>query len=330
MIIKHAILHVLNKDNGELIKSEQELEVNAGGIHEYLENFVSKFNSSDFKEGDVGNNKLLQQLVVLDNSESFIELTGHLAEDLFNAIATAEEVPSGDLLVIDYSEGANNYLAIFKLNFTRMYSQSINSTESGIANTLVRSYNILQPNSQQISDGLIIDKTHGTYWVTEGKYLIDGHRVNILSPLLDLKPKISARTQLKYLRQAVKKTADKYDIPEFKAFADVQNYLYENAQLVDSLEIDNVAKITFSENEAAQKDLIENLNKPEVGKFIDIPVGYEKKLDKRVFKLDSGIELSVPAELLKDDRLIQFINDSNGTSLINIKNINSIKTKFVN
>ena len=330
MIIKHAILHVLNKDNGELIKSDQELEIGAGGIHEYLENFVNKFTSSDFKEGDIGDNDLLQQLMHLDTSESFIEATGHLSEDMFNAIATAEEVPSGDLLVIDYSEGAYDYLAIFRLNFTRMYSQSINSTESGVANMLVRSYNILQPSSQQISDGLIIDKTHDTYWVTEKKYLIDGHRVNILSPLMGLTPKASARTQLKYLRKAVKNIADKYDIPEYKVFSDVQNYLYENAQFVDSLEVDNVAKITFSDNQAAQKDLVESLNEREIGKYIDIPMGYEQKLGKRVFKLDSGIEVSVPAELLKDDQRIEFTNNEDGSSSISIKNIDSIRTKFVN
>lgn len=330
MIIKHSILHLLNKDTGELIKSNSELLIEAGGVHEYLEKFIDKFKSSDFKEGEIGNNELLQKLTNLKDSELFVQQTGKFAEQLFNAIAVAEEVPSGDLLVIDYSEGSRDFLAIFKLNFTRMYSQSIDTSAAGITNSLVLNHNILQTSSQQISDGLVINKTDEVYWVTEKKYVIDGHRTSILSPLMGLEPKLSARTQMKYLRQAVKKAADKYDIPAYKPLSDVQNYLHENAMFVDSLPVENVAKETFPNNEAAQSELISNLNRHGVDGLVDIPVGSEKKLAKRVFKLDSGIELSVPAELLKDDKKIEFIVGNNGTTLLQIKDIQQVQTKFIN
>lgn len=63
---------------------------------------------------------------------------------------------------------------------------------------------------------------------------------------------------------------------------------------------------------------------------IDIPIKSEKKLSKRVSKLNSGIEVSMPAELLRDDNKVEFINNDDRTSVINIKGIDSIKTRIIN
>ena len=44
-------------------------------------------------------------------------------------------------------------------------------------------------------------------------------------------------------------------------------------------------------------------------------------------RTDTGIEISFPAEMLKDTEYVQFVNEPNGLISIELKNIGSIENK---
>ncbi len=55
---------------------------------------------------------------------------------------------------------------------------------------------------------------------------------------------------------------------------------------------------------------------------------FEKKYQKQKLKLDNGIEITVPVELLKNKDVIEFINQEDGSLEVVLRNIDSIKNSF--
>ena len=55
---------------------------------------------------------------------------------------------------------------------------------------------------------------------------------------------------------------------------------------------------------------------------------YERKYSKQKFKLDNGIEITIPSEIYENKEMVEFINNPDGSVSVLIKNIESILNKF--
>ncbi len=87
----------------------------------------------------------------------------------------------------------------------------------------------------------------------------------------------------------------------------------------------------FSDNEPAKLLYREQIYKKITDK--EIPVEntqkYEKKYRVQKFKLDSGIEISIPMAIYQDKTKVEFVNQSNGTTSLIIKDIETVLNKFM-
>ena len=55
---------------------------------------------------------------------------------------------------------------------------------------------------------------------------------------------------------------------------------------------------------------------------------YEKKYSKQKFKLDNGIEITIPSDIYENKEMVEFINNPDGSISVLIKNIDSIMNRF--
>ena len=51
----------------------------------------------------------------------------------------------------------------------------------------------------------------------------------------------------------------------------------------------------------------------------------QKKMGKQTLKTDTGIEISIPIDQVRDGNAVEFINNPDGTISILIKNVNRIR-----
>lgn len=137
MIIKHVILHVLDKNSGNLIASQNELDLAQPNLHEYIEKLIEKFENSDYKIGQLTDNDTIGMVVSDNDTRSFTEKATDLAERLFEIIAPSESIPAGDLLVVEFSEGADDFFGLLKLNFTPRYTHAVEYQDDKLINNLV-------------------------------------------------------------------------------------------------------------------------------------------------------------------------------------------------
>lgn len=331
MIVKHAILHILDKDAGNLIASQGEIDLTQPGLHDYFEKITAKFQVSDYKTGVLMGTDYLAQVVDDANGLTFAEKTTQLAEKLFDVIAASEAVPAGDLISVEFSEGMDDFLGIFKLNFAPHYAHMVDYRDDQLVNNLVLNQAILPSASQKVDEGLILNLMTGEYLLVEKQYLIDGHRVNYFSErFLEIKPETSTKDNINTIKRAVKSVAAKFDVPEHEALANTQNAIFDAVQEDGQIKTSEIADAVFQGNISAKQAYQEVLTDKNLAEEIVVPNAprYEKKYHVQRFKLDSGIEIAIPIDIYQDRSKVEFINNPDGTMSLMIKDIESIVNKF--
>lgn len=331
MIIKHVILHVLDKNSGNLIASQDELDLNQPSLHEYIEKLIEKFKNSDYKTGQLTDGDAISTIISDTNEQSFAEKATTLAEELFEIIAPSDAIPAGDLLVVEFSEGAEDFFSILKLNFQPRYTHAVEYQDDKLVNNLVLNQAVLPAATQKVDEGIIINLMNGSYMLVEKKYLIDGHRTNYFSEkFLKIQPENSTKDNIQVIKQAVKSVASKFEMPEHEVLAETQNTIFDTVQDEGEIKTSAIAESVFKGNVSAQQAYQQIMDTKQLDDDIAVPntERIEKKYRLQRFKLDSGIEISIPMDIYQDKSKVEFINKPDGTMSLVIKDIASIINKF--
>lgn len=331
MILKHVILHILDKDAGSLIASQAEIDLTQPGLHDYLEKIIMKFQTGDFKPGTLTGEDYLAQTIDDNNGLSFAEKTTQLAEKLFDTIAASEAVPAGDLLSFEFAEGTDDFFGLIKLNFAPRYAHIVDYRDDQLVNNLVLNQAVLPGANQKADEGIIVNLMTGSYMLVEKQYLIDGHRINYFSErFLEIKPEESTKDNIKTIKRAVKTVADKFDVPEHEAMAATQSAIFESVSDGGQINTADIAEAVFKGNISAKQAYNEVIADKELDTAIDVPnvERVEKKYRLQRFKLDSGIEIAIPMDIYQDRSKVEFVNNPDGTMSLVIKDIESIVNKF--
>lgn len=329
MIIQHAILHILDTNTGNLIASQGEMSITDIGVHDYIEKLVNKIYASDVKTGTITGNDYLQTLLA---EKDFPEMTTKLAMKLFEVVTGSEGIQAGDLLSFQATTDDGPIFGMIKLNFSPRYAHSVTYNEDQMVNNLVLNQAVLPAATQTVDEAILINMMTNNYHLIEKKHLIDGHRVAYFSEkFLNIIPDVSIKENLQTIKRTVKNVAEKYDnLPEHEVLASTQAVIYEALE-AGSIDTDMIAEKVFSDNEPAKLLYREQISKKITDK--EIPVEntqkYEKKYRVQKFKLDSGIEISIPMAIYQDKTKVEFVNQSNGTTSLIIKDIETVLNKFM-
>ncbi|MBZ6010249.1 nucleoid-associated protein [Leuconostoc gelidum] len=328
MIIQHAILHILDTNTGNLIASQGEMPVTDIGVHDYIEKLVNKIYAGDVKTGTITGNDYLQTILAEKN---FPKMTTELAMKLFEVVTGSDNIQAGDLLSFQATTDDGPIFGMIKLNFSPRYAHAVAYVSEKMVNNLVLNQAVLPAATQTVDEAILINMTTSKYHLIEKKHLIDGHQVAYFSEkFLDIIPDVSIKENLQTIKRTIKNVAEKYDdLPEHEALATTQAAIYEALE-AGSIDTEVIAEKVFNDNEPAKSLYREQISKKIVDK--EIPVEntkkYEKKYRVQKFKLDSGIEISIPMAIYQDKTKVEFVNQSNGTTSLIIKDIETVLNKF--
>jgi len=331
MIFKHTILHILDTDAKNILVSQSEMDANKAGLHEYLEKQVQKFNNGDFKMGTLLGTDYLAQILDDETGMSFVEKTARLAEKLFAVVSVIPEVPGGDMLALEFSEGDDDFFALFKVNFAPRFSHLVDYQDDVMVNQLILNQAVLPGAGSTPDEGIIVNLMDGSYRLIEKAYRNEGQRIQYFSErFMELQPETSVKKDLQGIKQAVKHIADKFDVPMHEALATTQETIFESVSEFGKISTDEIATAVFGDNINAKNLYNEALETRAINHEIEIanPLKYQKRYSVQKFKLDSGIEVSIPIEAYQNKELVEFINNPDGKITLMIKGIDDINSKF--
>ena len=330
MYIKQAVLHILDKDAGNLFLSQEVMDLSHPMLRGYLDKLLGKVGKAEVKKAQLNATGFVVNLVT-DASKSLVEKSSELANKIFDVIAPAEMIPAADYLFFEASDDQDQlFFGMLRLDYSSHMTHFL-SAEQGIVNQIVAHHAILPTATTMPTEVFLLNVATLDYQLLEKQYVVEGKKTSYLSELvLEIEPPKAAPQQLKQIKKVVADVAKQYDEPSYLALATTQKVMLQQLEVQHEINAEEVAQAVFKDNLGAQEAVREILTKREVPNVIEVNniPKYEKRYSKQKFKLANGIELLVPTDLYDDPDVIEFVNNPDGSISVVIKNVENILNGF--
>lgn len=347
IVIRKAILHILDTNRGECILSNTLLDPGPD-LHDFIRNHIYKIVSSDDTKNCEFNpeaSPIYSILETWDESDeaSFIETSQAIANKLYIAMGEGLDIPAADLLFVTFQAEGTIYLALLKMNYKESYTHEItasdsedtnlNSNDSNIPviNTgIVKSRALLPSATSRIPEAVIINLSDYHIKLLEKRYEINGEKAYYLSEnFLICHTNIPPKKKLNILTRVINNISNKYDGADLKTKMDTKSALQKEYVDRKSFDIEEIGNKLFGKSPEKKSEFDEKMEQYDL-QYDNFTVTNEntvKKLEKQVMVTDSGIEISIPMETYNKLANFEVQTDATGKSTIIIRNIDNLVLK---
>ncbi len=322
--IKYSILHILDKNLGTAVLSENILDTLSLG--DYLEKLLaSALGDDEIKEvlfGEVHEGISLKAAAARGDLPTFVEFSREMALMFYENITAFDDLPSGDLLVVDFRAEDTQYIGICKLNYRKSYIHYVEKGELD-TNAIICQPAALPTASQKVDELIIFNLSDNKVVIKEKKYEIQTEKQFYISKrILEVQEKQTDKEKLRAVKRTVRKVIEKYH-PD-----DMELVMEATAEIADSYTSDGVIDIV----EVAEKisrginsikeEFVEEIRSKGLEERIPINENLEKAMHKkhRIITED-GVEVKLPMHLFRSKDKFEIINNPDGSLSILIKNV---------
>lgn len=327
MKLQNALIHILDKESGNLILSQSQLSLDNKIITNYILKLIKKFERSEYIEDFVTSSPILLQY----NKTDFENFSSKIANIFFKSIKDREMIPGGDLLFFRAKDNDGNSLfGFFKLDYSSEYLHNIIYNSNILKNDIILNRTVLPSIRKKINEGVMVYNNHKiairskTYTDNQGSW-------NFLKDVLKMKktPKKISET-LNEIKDIVYETSTDFGENELNVDINLKNAIHESMQMENTVDNGFIADKVFMDNETAKAEFKSKLNLNGIEEVIKVPNShvFDKKYSKQKIVLDNGITITIPTELIKNKDIVEFKTNIDGTTSVILKNTSWIKNKF--
>lgn len=341
IIIRKAILHILDTTHGECILSEQLLDPGPD-LYEFIRGHIFKIINSDDTKSCFFNPETSPLYPVLtswdeNDEDSFIKTSQIVGERLYQEMGESPDIPAADLLFVTFQAKGEIYLTLLKLNYKENYTHQIKSTNlpeesegSGIHASIVKSSALFPSSSSRIPEAVIIRLSDLEIKLIEKKYEINGEKIFYLSEnFLVCTSSLPTRKKINILTKVINSITNKYDDADLKAKMDTKSALLREYQDNNEFNIEEIGQSLFGKSPEKKAEFDEKMEEFDL-QFDRFSVSNEntvKKLDRQIIQTDSGIEISIPMDVYNKLAHFEVTTDVTGKSTIIIKDVDNLIIK---
>lgn len=327
MVIEQAVLHIMDIDNEAVIFTDQQLDLSEETIAEYLYTLTEKVYKQDAKYGNLDiDHELIQDF--FKTKDNFIDASKKYIQK-WHDITRGMEIPTGDYLCVVFAHEGNHYIGLLKLLHNQQVTHYLDYNDVGIINKLIVNRTILPKSSTKLKEAIIFDQ-QGYYHLIETKYKVEGEKQFYLGEkFLNIdSAKHTVTDSLKEVKKIVQDIAKNTQTEDYKVTSKLQEAVYETVE-TGYLDFKEIEDKVFNDNQECREQFAQKIEEKKiVNQEIKDNTPMVKKYSKQKFKLDNGIEISIPMEVYQDKDVVEFINQPDGTLSVLIKNIDEIENKF--
>lgn len=297
-------------------------------MYRYLCQMVAKYYYHETsRKGFIHEDSELLQIMP-ENGDQFEAFVNCICEQIQDLMQKNPEIQSGAGLFAWVTMEDQDYITFFKSNYQARFcvAQDQNGRVQWTLNPM-----ILPGPSPKVNEYFYLNINDNQAQVSDFECHIDGLRQNYLAEyVLKLTFKPSEAVTVKAIDASVVETIKHcYEeqapqkIMEYKTL--VADQVKEKGQII----VPELEEAVFKDNEQAAILYQEVAEQQQIPK---IPVYVSKKTERKLGRkqklvTDSGIEILVPLELLKDDSVFEYHQNDDGKMSILIKEIGSIENK---
>lgn len=331
IIIRKAVMHILDAETGDPVLSEQELDLNED-LSDLLRGHIYRIATGDdlkecvFNEGESEVFGWIQEF----NEEQLVEVSRNMALRLYDIMNKNIAIPSADFIVVTYQVESTLHMALLKMNYKESFIHLANRSREGVMYNDITKRMTLPAPSQKLTEAVIIRLTDYRVQLIEKKYEVNGTNTNYFSQLfLQCHAKMSARTKMKIVEKTVDEMNKKYFGEDFEQKMEAKKTLQNEIQEKGALVPQRICEEIFNEVPEAKEEFEEKLGKYNMLSEEIVPQNQAttRKLGKQYLTTDTGIEINIPMEEYEKEGVVEFVTNEDGTMSVVIRNINQIFTK---
>lgn len=329
--INKVILHILDKDAQMPILSEKEHPLDKSEIIEFLQKHISKaLEDSSLKKACFNEEgSVLKQLCEKINATDteFVNVSNEVANRLYDIVLSNPEVSSADLICVLFELNEAPYLGILKFNYRTSFIHYVEYDDSTRVNTILKQRTALPNDSSRLDECAFINLDDFSMIVVEKKVEINGEKQYYFSNMfLECRCKISDKEKVRAFNKANQKFNKEYFDSDVAKLGDIKKAVKDSIEESGVIDVEQVAQDVFKGNPEMKNTYVQHIQK---AGFDDKKIELKKELGEKAFtkqriKTDTGIEIKLPIDYCNNKDVLEFINNSDGTISILIKNINKI------
>ncbi len=331
--LNKAILHILDFHSGITVFSEQELNLDSESVATFLRKHIEKsFSDSGAQSGSFLDNSTFNKQLTeyVSDTLNLIEFSTYIANLMHASVAKSDKLHSMDLLVCDFSVDTVRYVCILECAHRPAFTHQVSNDQDGIHNDIVNHHAILPSITQKLDAYAFINVETSSIKFVDKKRLVDGEEAFILPDVvLECSTVMSPKSTVKLMNSIAQKVAENHGQSSVFAISKAKNLVMENLETSDRIEPEELGKEIFESSAIMQKEFVEEIKNagiPDTVVMIDKSYAIRTNKNHKI-KTDTGIEISIPADYYQNTEYIEFINNTDGTLSIQLKNIGRISNK---
>lgn len=332
--INKSILHVLDTNASIPVLSDALLNMNQT-VSEFIEKHVNKsvkdpgVKRTSFRVGSPFKRRIQNYQ---SNPHELVRISSEISQLFFDYMVENIEIPSADLLFVDFHLNHENFLGILKFNYKQGYIHYVNTDNQSI-NDIILQQCVLPSGGQKLDEFILINLTNSTMeeiLLKEKKYLINNEKeFYISSQLLLCEPALSEKEAFEIVEKTVNEIIRKEYNGDHEKTNMAKTVIVDDFITDSEIDIENIASVVFDGDETVQERFMERLEQRGLfEKKFQITSTIENKIcGKQKFITDTGIEIYIPSDQLKRRDIIEFVNNPDGTISVEIKKIGLLNHK---
>ena len=331
MILKAAIVHILDSSVGIPVLSDQSMEVGPD-FSDFLKAHIEKITESDdVKHCTFAEGSEVKELLQNCTPDNFVETSKQLAERLYDIMNANIDIPAADVAMTVFGCKGKDYLAFLKMNYKTSYTHQTRETDGGNSNEIILQRALLPGQGQRLSEAFVLDLSDGSLILAEKKYEVNGEKCFYFSELfLECRSPLSQKSKLDIVTRAVDQVAKKYYGDEdAQKKMEIKDIICNELEEQGEIKVSELREKVFPGSPEMLEELDEKLDRYNLSYETVAPKNEQtiKKFQKQKLYTDTGIEITIPMEEYRNPDHVEFITNMDGTISVLIKNIGMLSSK---
>jgi hypothetical protein len=329
ILIKNAVLHILDANLGMPVLSRQELELTEE-VYSFLEKMITKlFEDDNAREAEFRDDAVRLPEICREFTRGVDLITGssEIANLLFTVMQNQPDIPPADLICTLFSKDDAPYFGMFKLNYRTGFIHMVAGDADTCVNSLIKQKTVLPSETQKLEEAVAVNLVNLTLTLIEKEYRIDGGKDYYLSKtFLKCSGRLSNNQKAKVIEKVTQKVSKKYYDDTFEPVARMRKAVAESCDTTDGIDMDRVVREVFRDDPPAQREYLEEIRKAGIEEqAVHLPEKVvARKFGSQKIRTDTGVEINFPSDYFNDRNKLEFVNNHDGTISIIIKNVGKI------
>ncbi len=332
IILKNAIINVIDIENSELILSEKEMNLDDNEIRDFLYNIVLKTLKDDKNiKAKFDETTSISNLFYNAIDDDFFSATENLSKAYFDKVSSSNQ-SSVDLLFVKFNVGELPCLAMLILDYNMTYIHKVSVEDNELNVSIVRQDIALPTGSKKPKRAIFATKlpNDDLYLIVLDKLKTEETTNFLLSEFLKAEHKLDYMAKTRSVKNLVEDFTRKNLKDDFEDANSLRTSLEEafyTRGVISPEEIIENAKLKKDIHSSSLKELIDAKGISLSEKF-DIDKNFVKnKMVNKTIITDTGVTIKANRELFSLDECIELKYNGDGTVDYIIKNVKYTREK---